>query len=175
MTRIHRRTFVQGATATAATLALAPLVEALRARPAAAATGPASAAGVTAGDEAALIALSRDAEGGVHVDQAAFVTGRAVIGSLPLTPQEVAALRRATRTGDFAAMQSGGLWAGGRRFVFIGEREGGQGLRGARPGAFVTVQVDGDRMVVATARAGMAHTRTVEAVHQFIERTRVRA
>lgn len=157
---LDRRRFLQGAAATAAGLALAPL---------------ASWAGPTSDWEATLVALSRDADGRPHVAHAALVTGRHVTGSLALSSREIEDLRRASRAGDFTAMQAGGLWAGQQRYVFVDAREGGQVCHGVRPGGFVTVRLAGDRAIVATATAGMAHGRAVEAVHQLMQRFTDRA
>lgn len=155
MRLIHRRTFLRGAAASAAALAFAPWTGA-----------PWAAPGDPHFSEAALIELSRDATGCAHIAQAALVSGRDIQGSLPLSLNEIDALRQVIRSGDFTRMQTGGLWAGQQRFVFVDARDGG--LRGVRPGGFVTARLDGPRLVVATAGPGMVHGRAVEAVYQLM-------
>ena len=137
-------------------------------------TGPAlGAAGSVPSFVDAIVDLSRDAKGQVHVERVALVGPTGASGTLPLSDDEIADLQGTLAGGDFTVWQQRGLRADGRKFVFVKHDDQGMVVHAVRPGEFLTLRVDADRIVMATSGPGMAHGRAVEAVYQFCRRAPV--
>jgi hypothetical protein len=134
---------------------------------------PAGVALAAADRVAGLIALSRDRRGEAHIDRAALVRGDRVVGTLPISADEIVALRAALSTGDLSPLLHDGVRLGGQRYVLVGDDDDGTVVHAVRPGEFVTLRTRGDAMVVATSVDGMAPGRAIEAVYQYLRRSAV--
>lgn len=168
MSQPTRRSFLGGVAAGATLLALHPALVDAPAAPAGTATATEA---VDDPRVAALIELSRDRRGAVHVERAAFVGAAGAAGTLPVSTEEVADLRAALASRDFTSLQQRGLRFDGHKFVFIRDSEDGTVVHAVRRGEFVTVRQIADQLVIATSGDGMAHPRAVEAVYQYARRT----